>query len=149
MKQLPTSDYPSTFYRVSLKAVIENDAGEVLCVKEDGSDWTLPGGGLDHGETIAQGLTRELREEVSFDEAAVFTYEPIGHDVMWLESKKAWQLWVLFRVTFTTMPEFSRGSDADDVAFIDPRTFKDSEWRAQRLMYKWCVDSSYDANSLL
>ena len=46
--------YPSAFYRVSLKAVIRNGAGEVLCVTESERNmWELPGGGLDHGETIA------------------------------------------------------------------------------------------------
>lgn len=148
MNKLPISKYPSTFYRVSLKAVIENDRGEVLCVKEDGSDWTLPGGGLDHGETIEQGLTRELHEEVSFDDSISFTYEPVGHDVMWIETKEAWQLWVVFRVRFDRLPEFSRGVDADDVAFIDPIIFRYSQWRAQRLVYKWCVDNNYDAKSM-
>ena len=149
MNKLPISKYPSTFYRVSLKAIIQNDAGEVLCVKENGSDWTLPGGGLDHGETIEQGLIRELHEELSFNETATFSYKPVGHDVMWVESKKAWQLWVLFCVNFTRTPEFSRGIDADDVAFINPHMFKNSKQRAQRLIYKWCVDSSYDASSFL
>ena len=67
MQKLPLSKYPNTFFRVSLKAVIENDAGEVLCVQEAGSEWTLPGGGLDHGETVEQGLRRELFEEVALD----------------------------------------------------------------------------------
>ena len=40
-------------YRVSLKSVIFNDHGEVLVVKESGRDWwDIPGGGMDHGESI-------------------------------------------------------------------------------------------------
>jgi ADP-ribose pyrophosphatase YjhB (NUDIX family) len=150
MKQLPISKYPDAFYRVSLKAIIQNDKGEVLCVKEDGSEWSLPGGGLDYGESIEQGLVRELHEEAALDPAISFTFEPIGHEPMWVESRQAWQLWVVFRITFTgNLPEFSRGVDADDVAFVDPTQFKDSPWRVQRLAYKWCVDLSYDTGSLL
>ena len=140
MQRVPISKYPNTFFRVSLKAVIENHKGEILCVKEAGSEWTLPGGGLDHGETVEQGLRRELFEEVALDQDESFTLTPVGHDVMWVESRKAWQLWVIFRVSFDEIPLFSRGADADDIAFINPRTFADSPWRAQQLIYKWLVD---------
>ncbi|OYX53955.1 hypothetical protein B7Y92_00845 [Candidatus Saccharibacteria bacterium 32-50-13] len=140
MQRVPISKYPNTFFRVSLKAVIENHKGEILCVKEAGSEWTLPGGGLDHGETVEQGLRRELFEEVALDQDESFTLTPVGHDVMWVESRKAWQLWVIFRVSFDEIPLFSRGVDADDIAFINPRTFADSPWRAQQLIYKWLVD---------
>ena len=140
MQRVPISKYPNTFFRGSLKAVIENHKGEILCVKEAGSEWTLPGGGLDHGETVEQGLRRELFEEVALDQDESFTLPPVGHDVMWVESRKAWQLWVIFRVSFDEIPLFSRGVDADDIAFINPRTFADSPWRAQQLIYKWLVD---------
>lgn len=41
--------YPTTFYRVSVKALIKNDKNEILVVKESQDFWSLPGGGLDHG----------------------------------------------------------------------------------------------------
>lgn len=134
------SIYPSTVYRVSLKAIIRNDKGEVLCVKENGSDWTLPGGGLDHGETIEQGLDRELHEELEFAADTHYTYESVGHDVMYIHSKQAWNMWALFNVTFhQTMPDFLPGVDGDAVAFIDPAMFKESDWSAQQIIYRWCA----------
>ena len=57
--------YPNTFYRVSIKALIKNDRGEVLVVKEHQDKWELPGGGLDQGETIHDCLKRELKEELN------------------------------------------------------------------------------------
>ena len=55
-------------FRVALKAVIFNDAGDILLVKESGRDWwDIPGGGLDHGESIKQGLSRVLFEEVGYN----------------------------------------------------------------------------------
>lgn len=62
---IATGKYPNTFYRVSAKAVIRNDIGEVLVVKEHQDKWELPGGGLDHNEGIHECLRRELREELS------------------------------------------------------------------------------------
>ena len=54
-------------YRISLKALIYNDAGQVLVVKEiDRTYWDLPGGGMDFGETIESSLKRELYEEVGY-----------------------------------------------------------------------------------
>lgn len=52
-------------FRVSLKAVIRNAAGELLVVKEKGqTHWNLPGGGMDHGESYHEALARELQEEI-------------------------------------------------------------------------------------
>ena len=80
---------------------------------------------------------------MALDPQAPFIMTPIGHDVMWVESREAWQLWVLFRISFNQLPQFKRGADADDVSFIDPRIFAGSEWRAQQLIYKWLVEAPH------
>lgn len=142
MNDKPVGNYPNTFYRVSLKAIVENDRSEVLCVKENGSDWTLPGGGIDHGETILEGLAREMDEEIASGDAP-FRAEPVGHDVIFMPHKEAWLLWALYRVTFDTMPNFAPGVDGDEIAWLNPKQSKDSEHRSQQLIYKWCVDEQY------
>ena len=53
-------------FRLSAHAVITNDAGEVLLLRAtygEGS-WGLPGGALDHGETVHEALRRECLEEL-------------------------------------------------------------------------------------
>lgn len=60
---------PSTPVRIRVAAIIVRD-GAVLMVRheKDGrSYWMLPGGGLDHGETLAEALARELREELNLE----------------------------------------------------------------------------------
>lgn len=52
------------FYRISVKALIKNEAGKVLLIQEDNGLWDLPGGGLNHGESVKEGLVREVREEM-------------------------------------------------------------------------------------
>ena len=61
------SQYPNTFYRVSVKAIIRDNEGRILVNKEgSSSSWGLPGGGWDHGETEREALARELEEEIGY-----------------------------------------------------------------------------------
>ena len=131
--------YPNTFYRVSLKALIRNEKGEVLLVKEKGSDWSLPGGGLDHEETDMEALGRELFEEIAY--TGKFEAQPVYTASFFVQEKDAWLFWVVYDVKTATQ-EFAVGADADEIAFIDPRTFKDSTSRSERMVYRVCVDRS-------
>ncbi len=59
-------ELPDAFYRVSIKLIVKNPQDELLVLKENSTgQWELPGGGLDHGETIRQTVEREVREELS------------------------------------------------------------------------------------
>lgn len=55
--------------RINVRGVIINNKGELFCQKltarnEDSKDfWSLPGGGLESGESIISGLKREMIEE--------------------------------------------------------------------------------------
>ena len=53
----------NAYYRVSVKAKIKQN-NKILLVKEAGKKWDLPGGGLEHDETIEEALKRELKEEI-------------------------------------------------------------------------------------
>lgn len=51
-------------YRVAIRVLIIQD-NKVLVVKEaEDGWWAVPGGGVDHGETIESTLTREVEEEL-------------------------------------------------------------------------------------
>lgn len=58
------TEFPPNFYRVSIKALITNQNGGFLLVKEQNGLWEFPGGGLDYGETPQQCIKRELLEEM-------------------------------------------------------------------------------------
>lgn len=60
--------------RVAVKAIIAHDNGDILLVRRadhPGADnplkYTFPGGALKPGESLIEGLRREVREELSLD----------------------------------------------------------------------------------
>ena len=130
------SQYPSTFYRVSLKAVIRDEMGRVLVNKEGESDtWSLPGGGWDHGETEHEALARELKEEVGYKGG--FTVTPRATATYWLESKQAYLLWIIYDVATESM-SFSVGEDSTEIAFIHPHEFRKN---ARSEAGRWIADN--------
>jgi 8-oxo-dGTP pyrophosphatase MutT (NUDIX family) len=123
-------------YRISLKCLVINQKGEVLVVKESGRDWwDLPGGGMDHGESIKSAITREVKEEVGLH--GDFNYRIIAvEEPALLRPQNFWQMRLIFAVTphsFALQP----ADDGDEVAFIDPHVFKKSANKTERLIYDY------------
>ena len=54
---------PEACYRTSVKALILDEDGRFLLQRESNGKWEMPGGGLDHGESVEDGLRREVMEE--------------------------------------------------------------------------------------
>lgn len=51
-------------FRIGVFAVIERAGTYLLAHRADIDWWNLAGGGLEYGETVEEGLAREVREEV-------------------------------------------------------------------------------------
>lgn len=73
---MPISDYLRELRRhigsalvmmPAVTAIIHNEAGEVLVVFEGDGLWSTPGGALDPGESSAEAVVREIREELALD----------------------------------------------------------------------------------
>jgi ADP-ribose pyrophosphatase YjhB (NUDIX family) len=54
-------------FRIGVFAVIERDGHYLLARRRDIGWWNLAGGGLEYGETVEEGLAREVREEVGVE----------------------------------------------------------------------------------
>jgi 8-oxo-dGTP pyrophosphatase MutT (NUDIX family) len=118
-------------YRISIKCLIRNERGEVLVVKETGRDWwDLPGGGMDHHESIKSAIAREMKEEVNLE--GDFTYQVISVDEpAYLSPHDFWQVRLIYEVKPEIM-SFSAGEDGDEVSFMSPGLFKDSAKATER-----------------
>lgn len=121
-----TGKYPNTFYRVAVKALIKNNEGQILLVKEKSDKWDLPGGGLNHGEEPADGLIRELREEIGVSEDITIG-TIIRQKSFWLEDKQAFLMWIVYEVIIPKNSEFHFGDGVTAIKYIDPISFQSSE----------------------
>lgn len=126
--------------RVSLKCVIRNQQNQILVVKEAGrQSWDLPGGGMDHGESIKTAIARELKEEINL--RGDFTHQIIHvDDPAPLATRPVWQLRLIFDVIPQDMT-FSAGDDADEIMFVDPTIFKDANAPTERAIYQYYLDA--------
>ncbi|MGO3702109.1 MAG: NUDIX hydrolase [Candidatus Saccharimonadales bacterium] len=117
-----------------MKCLVRDRQGRVLVVREAGREWwDLPGGGIDHGETIKEAIAREMQEEVSLQ--GDFTYTLFSAEDPTLLAHGFYQLRLIVALT-THNTVFSPGVDADEIAFIDPAELKDSPHATERNVHK-------------
>jgi ADP-ribose pyrophosphatase YjhB (NUDIX family) len=125
--------YPNTFYRVSVKALIKNAEGAVLVLKENQDTWSLPGGGLDHGEKPEDGIKRELKEELGINDIEI---GDIRHTLTFkLEPKQTWLMWIVYDVVIKSR-DFTLGNGVTEIDFINPDELKFSKDIFEQLVYK-------------
>ena len=73
------NDIDDCLYRVAIRVLIVQD-DKILLVKEaDDGWWAVPGGGVDHDETIESTLVREVEEELGVPASEVSSDFEIVH----------------------------------------------------------------------
>jgi len=100
-------------YTVGAVCVLEHE-GEVLFLWQPHRiGWSLPGGLLDRGESPAEGVRREVAEEVGLDidpgDPVTMRVDPVGQVVD-----------VVFRVRLHHRPEVRLASEARKAKWMDP-----------------------------
>ena len=110
---------------IGVGAVIEDDTGRILLVKhtpERGGywqgKWICPGGKLEPGETIEEGIKREVREETQLEIDLVAPLPPFDRIV---RSNGELSLHVIYidYLARTTGGELKPGSDIGEAKWIE------------------------------
>lgn len=128
--------YPTTFYRVTVKAFITDENNKVLVVKEKHNFWSLPGGGLDHGESPQDGIKREIKEEIGLEDVTV---GDIAYSTtVYLDRVDYWMTWIVYRATVGSN-NFILGDGVTEAKFIDISELESSD----DLLEKMIVETAH------
>lgn len=107
----------------SVVAVVEDAEGRVLLIhKTDNNLWALPGGGHEIGETIAETVVREVKEETGYDvevEAITGTYTDPGHVMAYDDGEVRQQFSIAFRARLLG-GEAQTSSESREVVWLAP-----------------------------
>lgn len=105
----------------SVVAVVQNEHGNVLMIhKTDNDKWALPGGGHEIGESIADTVVREVKEETGYDvevETITGTYTNPGHVMAYDDGEVRQQFSIAFRARLVG-GEAHTSSESDRVEWV-------------------------------
>ena len=122
--------------RINIRGIVADDNGHILAVKHRDRDtngesdfWAIPGGGLDIGESLNDGLVREFEEELGikptigrllFIQQFIFAHR---------NGKQSEKMELFFHITNTVdfvrdidLSATSHGHEIARVGFVDPTT---------------------------
>ena len=123
--------YPSTIYRVVAKALITDATGKILVVKEGQDFWSLPGGGLEHGESTKDCLQREINEEIGIND--VLIDEIVYSTNVYLDQRDIWMTWIVYKAKIDLL-DFVFGDGVTDAKYIDINEIRDSTDLLEKLI---------------
>jgi len=104
-------------------AVVADQAGAILLIERtDNGLWTIPGGGMEVGETIAQTAIREVKEETGLDvsvQRLIGIYSNPRHVIEYSDGEVRQQFSVCFACTVTG-GQLATSSESRQVGFFAP-----------------------------
>jgi ADP-ribose pyrophosphatase YjhB (NUDIX family) len=102
-------------------AVVVDDEGRILLQRRsDSGNWALPGGAMDIGETFAQSVVREVKEETGFDvriDRIVGIYSDPGHVFAYDDGEVRQEFNICLACTIVG-GKLSVSSESTDVRFV-------------------------------
>jgi len=123
--------YPSTIYRVVAKALITDENDKILVVKEKQNFWSLPGGGLEHGESAQDCLKREIKEEIGIDDVQI---DKILYSTnVYLDQRDVWMTWIVYEAHISST-NFILGDGVTDAKYIDVEDIQDTTDLLEKLI---------------
>ncbi len=109
---------------VAVTAVVTNDQGELLLQKRtDNELWGLPGGAMNIGESIAQAVMREVKEETSLDvepTGVIGIYSDPGHVIAYADGEVRQEFSICFAARVVGGQLAVGDQESTEVRFIKP-----------------------------
>ena len=107
----------------SVVAIVQDDDGRVLMIhRTDNDKWALPGGGHEPGESIAETVVREVKEETGYDvavEAITGTYTNPRHVMAYDDGEVRQQFSIAFRARLVG-GETQTSTESSEVEWLTP-----------------------------
>jgi 8-oxo-dGTP diphosphatase len=110
-------EIPNCFYRISVKALVLNDEGKFLLLKEHNEFWELPGGGLDFNETPQECIERELKEEMGV--GAKYIADKPSYFFTVLNRKGQWIANAVYETQIESL-DFTPSHECMEIGFFSP-----------------------------
>ncbi len=104
-------------------------------VREDSAFLDLPGGGIDHGQSLNEAMANELYEEIDY--TGDFTMSLVGAEVLARKQHTGYVLFLMYEVTLLDSYAPRCGKDSTQVLFCNPNNYHDSKDRSLQLLYKY------------
>lgn len=112
----------------SVVAIVRDENGRVLLIhKTDNDLWALPGGGHEIGESIAESVVREVKEETGYDvevTGLTGTYTNPNHVMAYEDGEVRQQFSIAFTARLTG-GQARTSSESKRVEWVDPSTIDD------------------------
>lgn len=114
-----------SLYRISVKALIQDQAGQYMVIDTDGKGLELPGGGIDHGENPLEGLAREIMEElgVGIQEAGKMPVALVTDQATSGKREGMWVLWMVYEVRLRSEIALTDEQDSRSYKYVDMKSF--------------------------
>lgn len=107
----------------SVVAIIQDNQGRVLMIhKTDNDKWALPGGGHEIGESIAESVVREVKEETGYDvevETLTGTYTNPKHVMAYDDGEVRQQFSLAFKARLSG-GSARTSSESSEVCWLTP-----------------------------
>jgi len=156
MNQIPTSpNFPPSFFRVTVKGLFVKD-GKLLLLKEPlklSGKWELPGGGLDFGEDIHEGLRREIEEEMHLKVKSISKNPVYAWPWRYEKSRNLdwyYSLVLVYKIEFENL-DFTPTNSCEEIGFFSKEELNDIELCKQTNGLKDYFDSkeiSFEENDV-
>jgi ADP-ribose pyrophosphatase YjhB (NUDIX family) len=108
---------------VAVSAFIQDDEGRILMIRRTDNDlYSIPGGQLELGETLAQAAAREVHEETGIEcqvTGVIGLYSDPKHVIAYDDGEVRQEFSICFRAE-ATGGELATSNESSEVLWIDP-----------------------------